>query len=341
VTAGDVEVCTLEDVRPDWVALQESLPSVFSTWEWADVWWRHHGRGEQRVTRLRAGGAAAALAPTYLSAFHGLRILRLIGHGPADDLGPVAADPEAGAAALDAALRRCGNDHDLFVGEHLEPGASGGRVIGRTRAPVLRFEHDTWEAFLASKSRNLRQQVGRRARNLERRHRVELTRSDRGRLDADLATLFALHRDRWGDGTAFGRDEAFHREFARVALDRGWLRLWLLHADGVPVAAWYGFRRAGVEQYYQAGWDGRYAHLSVGFVLLAHTIRSALEDGMREYRFLQGFEPYKYRFANGESVSETSVVPRTPVGRVAAGGARVLTALPPLRRSVGRRMGFG
>ena len=86
-------------------------------------------------------------------------------------------------------------------------------------------------------------------------------------------------------------DTAFHRELAREALARGWLRLWLLELDGRPIAAWHGFRVGPVASYYQAGRDPSYERFSVGFVLLAHSIRSAIAEGATEYRFGRGDEP--------------------------------------------------
>jgi CelD/BcsL family acetyltransferase involved in cellulose biosynthesis len=70
-----------------------------------------------------------------------------------------------------------------------------------------------------------------------------------------------------------------------------------MELEGVPAAAWLGYRFAGIESYYQAGRDPAWGNLSVGLVLLAHTIRAALEDGLGEYRFLCGSEGYKFRFA--------------------------------------------
>jgi Acetyltransferase (GNAT) domain len=63
--------------------------------------------------------------------------------------------------------------------------------------------------------------------------------------------------------------------------------------DDVPVAAWYGFRYAGVETFYQSGRDPGLERENIGFVLLCHTIPSAFHDGMKEYRFGLGGEPYK------------------------------------------------
>src|SRR5439155_1798028 len=140
-------------------------------------------------------------------------------------------------------------------------------------APLLRWTSG-WDEFLGSRSANLRQQVGRRERHLRREHRVRFRLTDPDLLEGDLDTLFRLHRA-IRPRSDFG-PEAFHRDFAAVALERGWLRLWILELDNRPAAAWYGFRIGGVETYYQAGRDPSLDPLSVGFVLLTHTIRVAL-----------------------------------------------------------------
>ena len=107
-----------------------------------------------------------------------------------------------------------------------------------------------------------------------RRHSAEkatsrLRLADATTLDRDLDALFALHRARWGSTpTDFG-DTPFHRELAREALGRGWLRLWLLELDGRPIAAWHGFQVGAVASYYQAGRDPAFERHSVGFVLMA------------------------------------------------------------------------
>jgi len=109
-----------------------------------------------------------------------------------------------------------------------------------------------------------------------------------------------------------------------------------MELDGRPVAAWYGVRFAGVESYYQAGRDPALDDLSVGFVLLARTIRAAFDDGVREYRFLLGDEPFKGRFAEEDPRVETFTVARGPRGRAAVGVARAALAMPPaLRRRLG------
>lgn len=301
----------IEDLREEWAALAERGDSVFRTWEWASTWYRHLGEGRRLLVDTVRGvdGRARAVLPLYVWRERPLRVVRFLGHDQGDELGPVHApgDDAFAAESLRAALGRL--RYDLFLGEQL-PGEAewAGRLGGRRwrleSAPVLRG-HEGWDAFLRSRSANFREQVRRRERRLRGRYAVELRLADDGdRLERDLDVLFELHRRRWGPGSAFA-PEPFHREFARLALDRGWLRLWLLELDGAPAAAWYGFRLGGVESYYQAGRDPRLDGDAVGFVLLSHTIRAALDDGVGEYRFLRGGERYKSRFANADPGLET------------------------------------
>ena len=140
--------------------------------------------------------------------------------------------------------------------------------------------------------------------------------------------------------SAFLRFEGFHRELAPLAYERGWLRLWFLDLDDRPVAAWYGFRFAGVESYYQAGRDPSLRDASVGLVLLAHSIREAAEDGMTEYRLLRGDEGFKQRLADGDPGVETFALARGSGeprrGRAAAVALRSDSARSALRRLAGR-----
>ena len=339
---GRVEVVGLDELASEWTALAASGGNPFGTHEWASCWWRHHG-GDRKplvVAGRAADGRLVTVLPLYLWATRPLRILRFIGHGAGDQLGPVHApgDRETAAALARQALAELG--WDVFVGEQLPARALwsdllGARVIRREGSPVLAAPDGGWPAYLAGRSANFRQQLGRKERNLGRRHQVGLRLvEDPGQLPAAMDTLFALHRLRWGDDSGFLPREAFHREFAAVALERGWLRLWLLELDGRPAAAWYGLRLGGVEHYYQSGRDPAFDNLSAALVLLAHTIRSAFEDGVGEYRFGRGQDPYKYRFTDQDPGLETITSTRGPAAGAALGAA--VRAYPVAKRRIGR-----
>jgi CelD/BcsL family acetyltransferase involved in cellulose biosynthesis len=321
----------LDALRDDWTRLGEQSGNVFTTWEWASIWWRHYGRGRhlQLSVCRDGGGAAVAILPLHLATTRPIRILRLLGCDQADELGPVCAAESREAAA--GALRHVldAGDWNVFLGDHFpgtEPWAEllAGRVVDRTSSPVLSLAEASWDEFLAARSQNLRQQVRRFERRLAGAHELRYRLSnDPALLERDLDTLFALHRARWSGSPWFSDEEAFHREFAASALERGWLRLWLLELDGAPAAAWLGFRFAGIESYYQAGRDPAFERESVGFVLLAHTIREALQDGMSEYRFLRGGEAYKYRFVTADPGLVTVARAKGVVGTAALAARRL------------------
>lgn len=337
---------SLDRARAAWHGLAEANGNLFATFEWAEAWCRHF-LGDRELHLLavrREDGTASALLPLVASRRRPLRVLRWVGDGPADRLGPLCAPedrPEA-AAAVRTALRDL--RADLLVGDAMpldegwEP-LLGGTALRREASPVLATEGRSWDEFLASRSRNFREQVRRRERKLGKEHDLRFRLSDDpDRLDDDMRTLFALHDARWGGGveTFAGPRAAFHLDFARAALEQGWLRLWLLELDGAPVAAWHGFRYAGCEWYYQMGRDPRFDRQSVGFVLLCHTMREAFDGGVREYRLLRGNEEYKDRFATHDPGLATVAVARTVRGRAAIAAGEAVRRLPdaPRRRLV-------
>jgi len=339
---------SLEAARADWTALADAGDNPFSTWEWADAWWRHlGGHGELWLHRaVTPDGRVAALLPLYRRRRGPAEVVRFVGHGPADQLGPVCApaDRPFAAAALRALAARLPR-RALLLAERLAGEDGVAEALGahpvRTEATPLLHAPDGWEAWLASRSSNFRGQVRRRERKLVREHglRFRFQGGPGEQLETDLRTLVELHDRRWqGASSAFaGARRPLHEDFARAAAARGWLRLWIAESgDGTPVAAWYGLRFAGREWYYQAGRDPDWAGGGdgVGFALLAHTIRAALEDGVTEYRFGLGDEPYKERFANGDPGLRTVVLGRGPLPAAAAAAAAGARRLPPRARQV-------
>jgi CelD/BcsL family acetyltransferase involved in cellulose biosynthesis len=129
--------------------------------------------------------------------------------------------------------------------------------------------------------------------------RFDLVTGDRERCDM-LALLAAWHERRFQqDGTAFCTPEvrAFQDEATRRAMASGWLRMYALRLDDVVVAVMYGFSYGGRFYFYQHGYDERYAPHSAGLVLMALSIRAAIEEGLREFDMLWGVEPYKFLWA--------------------------------------------
>jgi dTDP-4-amino-4,6-dideoxygalactose transaminase len=329
---------SVAELYEEWSELALRARNVFATPEWAAVWCAHflHGRQLELVALRSAAGRLVAAIPLYVLSERPLRVLRVVGHGPGEDLGPVCdpGDRVRVGRALPRVLAELGA-HALLA-DHVSCDAGWSALAGARRlradaSPAIRFDGGDWQAFLATRSRRLRKELGRHERMLVRDHGLRCSP------DGEFDTFVALHEARWREGgSRFSARLPFHRDFATLARDRGWLRVWTLEADRRPVAAAYGFRYGGVEFDYQGGRDPDWRGPSTGLVLQGRQIRAALEDGMSEYRLCRGDAWYKQRFATHDPGLETLMVSRGPAASVvAAAGA----ALPePISNLVKRRL---
>ena len=335
LTIGTVN--DLDALRADWSRLAEASGNVFSTWEWVDCWRRHIGRARTAVgVARRDDGSVAAILPLYTARRVPIRLVRFMGVGPSDDSARCRL-PEDRAVAVDALrphVEQTLGGSGLFLGERLWgedwPWASlGGETVHHASSPVLTMSGRTFDEFLAGRSRNFREQVRRRERALARQHRVAFRLTETPEeLEPDLSTLMRLHEARWAEGgsDAFTpQQRAFHQDFAAHAMRRGWLRLWTMEVDGRPAAAWYGLRFSGADFYY-----GRpRSRLRPAERRLRPALphgQSRLEDGMREYRFGRGHEPYKSRFADHD--------PGLAAIAIAAGATGAVAGLAALRQAL-------
>jgi CelD/BcsL family acetyltransferase involved in cellulose biosynthesis len=334
----------LAAIESDWDRLSELAGNPFLSWEWASAWLRLvSGDGTPAVQRcLDPDGRTVGILPLFVKRERGLHVQRFIGSGPADELAPLcAADDRAAVARAFARALADGHGWDLCLAERM-PVADGwaqplaGRRLRRELSPELELTTSDWDEFLAGRSANFRQQVRKFERRLTRDHGLSYRLvDDPATLEPDMDTLFRLHDARWGEQTtAFTAGlRPFHLEVAAAALEKGWLRMWFAELEGRPAAVWYGFRMGGSDWFYQQGRDPAWERSSVGFVLTAHTLRDAVQAGIRRYRFLVGGEEYKSRFTTSAPELETVAVPRTFRGFAALAARGALHRVRRLRGS--------
>jgi CelD/BcsL family acetyltransferase involved in cellulose biosynthesis len=358
------QISEVEALANEWRPLAERRGNAFITPEWLLAWLRQCGQGwEPRVAVVRAfDGALRGILP--LVGSDGSRRPALRSCPIGDLFHPVAdvRDEEAVAiAAAPAVAPRHHGARSLLL-ENVDEGAGWWRALAEASPaplatverpesvlPLVELEGLSWDEYLAGRSRQLRSQLGRKLRSLRKGHQVQFRRTQRAaEVTRDLETLFRLHDARWAErpGTSSVADPAireFHLEFARAALERGWLRLCVMEVDGEPIAALYGWLIGGRWSYYQAGFDPAWSRHSPGFLLLAETIREAIEEGAAEYDMLLGEEGFKSRFAtSSRRVRTVFLAPRGhPAHISAAAGVRLRRAwrrLPARPRARARRL---
>jgi CelD/BcsL family acetyltransferase involved in cellulose biosynthesis len=330
-------------IRTEWDDLAQQNGSIFATYEWHDLWWRHFGVGQPLLLVIRnAFGKALAIAPLYRRRFGLVTVLRFIGHGPADEGGPIfqPGTESQFRTAMHSALRA--SAWDIFLAERLPANAAallpaGSQTIGSDSSPTISLSGN-WDDYMTRIGRRLRHEIRHDERKLWELPNVRFRLSvEPSELPRDLDALFSLHEARWGR-SQFVRLRPFHAEFAAIAQRRGWLRLCLLEIDRRPVAAWYGFRFGGADSHYQVGREPSIGQLSIGLLSTAHAIRTAIEDEMREYRFLRGGEGYKFRFGAQDSPLTTAALPATRLGRLAVRSAATLIKNDRIKAIVGRAL---
>jgi CelD/BcsL family acetyltransferase involved in cellulose biosynthesis len=199
----------------------------------------------------------------------------------------------------------------------------------------------SWETYLGSLGAEHRYNFNRKWKRLNRDYTVEfepVDREEQCRESIDL--VISLHNMRWrdrGGSDAFHTAGliAFHREFSGVALKRGWLRLYVLRLNQKAAACLYGFRYGRSFYFYQSGFDPAYQKQSVGLVSMGLGIKSAIEDGAREYDLLHGDEEYKSHWSRERrALSRLELYPPGGVGHLCRQSVRIERASRRIARRV-------
>jgi hypothetical protein len=178
---------------------------------------------------------------------------------------------------------------------------------------------DTFEEFVVSRSRKTRKHLRRDARRLEEafgdRLSVAVLREpgDESRLVEDAERVArSTYQRAMGAGFA---DTDEQRELVRVGLQHGWVRAYLLHVDGTPVAYWLCSTYGRTMLLRTGGFDHGYARHRVGIYLLMRAIEDACGDpSLDVLDFGPGDAAYKQQFSN-ESREERNAVVFAPTLR--------------------------
>lgn len=330
LTIGVVrDMSDFQALRPEWSELLESSSSnrLFLTWEWLFTWWKHLSDGRRlHLITLRSDGQLIAIAPL---ALRPLRLTRLLPFRVLEFLGT----GSVGSDCLDVIIRKGKEKEalralaDYLSGRHMmlefgqvdSESPFAAELVSRLKrygwnlfrtttnsCPYIDLSQHCWESYFASLGPSHRYNFRRKLRNLIQEFDVELEecRTEEERRRA-LDTVISLHHKRWnGRGGSLALHTpallAFHEEISRLTFELGWLRIYILRLNGDPVASVYGFRHADTFYFYQSGFNPDFAKHSIGLLILGLTIKSAMEEGAKEYNLLQGQEAYKYLWAQDE-----------------------------------------
>jgi CelD/BcsL family acetyltransferase involved in cellulose biosynthesis len=313
-------VGTFENFEDSWNDnLQKSIESdIFSTWEWLWCWWKHYGKERKlKMLLVEDDGEIIGAAPLMLSKYNFLRLgslnkIEFIGCPQSDYNNFIILKKERECLSLflnylksfvnwDLVELRDIHERSLFVkslpvisnNKDVKPAPSTEEFCPYITLP------SSIDVFLNRLSHNMRKNLNRRMRKLQREHKVEFkTQHDYSSIKEAMEVFIELHQKRWkleGGPGAFASQtfRAFHINVAEVFDKKGWLALHFLTVDDIPAAAVYSFHYNLKKYGYLSGFDPDFMEYGVGNLLKLHEIEECIKNGYHEYDLARGFEPYK------------------------------------------------
>lgn len=165
---------------------------------------------------------------------------------------------------------------------------------------------ESWDEHVQSLSKKDRHELRRKLRRLEANGDAEYRIYDHEHDELpealeDFVSLMGKSSEAKSDFLTPER-RSFLETLTRTMADADSLQLAFLDVGGRPVSATMSFREGDRLLLYNSGYDPEYRHLSVGLLLKAYGLRGAIEQGLREYDFLRGNEPYKYDLGGNDRV---------------------------------------
>lgn len=324
----------LEPLLPEWDALADAAGRPASLPAWQLAWWQTlaPAGAHLRVVAVRDGaGALAGLFPFLFEPRRGRGSYALLGASMTHRTEPLVRPDVAAAAAAAAAiaeLTRVGPAPDVVrldgivaEGPWLPAFAAAGpgaappwQLTERQQlAPYVDLGHADFDAWLASKSSNFRQQTRRFRRRLAKQGGV-VRMSEAHELADDLDAMLRLHRRRWdgrGGSSLPAATDAMVRLAAERLLTGERLRLWVVELEGRIVGAQLFLAAGGQVLYWNGGFDEDAGHLKPAILGIVAGIEDSLARGERVLDLGGGAQDYKLRLADGATpLTWTTLVAR-------------------------------
>lgn len=312
-------------LRDDWntLATQASRDSVFLRHEWFDAAWQwRKADSALHLLCVRRGGELIGVCPLVARKDRRYGIpVRVVGfltvpdtqfcdvlatsHDRALVIGAVIETLACSSRAWDMLELELipGNSptHEVLVASLNEHGMRNSRTPVQTN-PFVNLANG-WGHFYAQRSRRLKKSNNWVANRLERTGKSVTLKWIRGggqnhmEFNHAVETAIGISARSWKQETGLTLDRpgpnAFFRRIVQHAADNGWLSLWIMSLDSVPVATEFQLIHAEQVHALRADFDKAFHEHSVGSYLNWKQLEKLFSANLQRYWMGPGENPYK------------------------------------------------
>lgn len=300
--------------------------------EWFELWLNNFLKQDQLfILVLVAADEIVAIAPLYLSSsnFKSIPVRRLgllvNAYSPGGNL--ICGNAGWGSRAsylklfVDYVMTKC-DQWDIFdfgplpeeIIRHYDV-ESYASLRGLRNVKITCQENWFWEGgissskeYLSSRSKNFLKELKKRKRRLEDEGSIEITiNTPNEDLDELIDDYYNVYEKSWKQKEHIGPN--FHRDFARLASSKGWLRLGFVRVNGVAKATSYALVSGSVGYLLKSAYDLEMRQYGLGNMLRLEMISALIDKDHVSFIDLgTGDESYKVMFASSKRHLQSIII---------------------------------
>jgi hypothetical protein len=176
----------------------------------------------------------------------------------------------------------------------------------------------SWQDYLKSKPNHIRHEQKRKVNKIRKAGQVDFIKvSSIGHIDSIMNDILQIERNSWKEKagksfTAVPGLKEFWVDLAKLGAQNGWLCIYLLYLNSVPLAHIYGMLYMNKYFALKTSYDESYRHLSPGIALFHYALQNAFQSNLKEFDFLGAESHWKKEFTSDtRSHVDIIVCPRT------------------------------
>lgn len=304
-------------LEEEWNALLEKCQNdtIFLRHEWFRCWWEAYGAGKELLILLiKENGELLGICPFMISKddFRGFPIKKISfienDETPRLNIIYINGRSEIIEAIIGYLLQKVKEWNILILDRIPVDSESYGMIqkvcqekklsfLNKTswQSPFLRIETD-WDTFYKNTSQRLKKRLRYDNNQLKKLGNIEVSQVNSKK--KDLEDIFCVGQSSWKNRidksiSSTEENKRFFSSLTVTANAKGWLYVWMMKANGKPIAFEYDLQYKGKVHALRSEFNEEYASYSPGAVLESYIIKDIFLSGCKEYDMGGSADEYK------------------------------------------------